>query len=211
MSNRFSILLDGDLTVTERVRGQVAGSRVLAADGGMRHAAGLGVMPELWLGDFDSADAGLQQTFGSVPRQDYPSDKDATDGELAIDEAVRLGAAEIVLVGGLGGQMDHALAHMMLLLKPRVDGLEMMMTSGHEEAWPLRAGSLSLQLEPGTRLSVLPVSDLAGLGIEGVRWPLDNRDVPLGSTLTLSNEAVTGQVTVSLEEGRAIVLVYPRG
>ena len=75
MSNRFSILLDGDLTVTERVRGQVAGSRVLAADGGMRHAAGLGVMPELWLGDFDSADAGLQQAFGSVPRQDYPSDR----------------------------------------------------------------------------------------------------------------------------------------
>jgi thiamine pyrophosphokinase len=56
---------------------------------------------------------------------------------------------------------------------------------------------------------VLPVSDLIGLSITGVRWPLDARDVALGSTLTLSNEASGGEVSVSLARGMGVVLVYP--
>jgi thiamine pyrophosphokinase len=211
MSKRFSILLDGELTVTQRVRDQVAGSRVLAADGGMRHAASLDVTPELWLGDFDSSDSALQAAFAAVARQAHPTDKNATDGELSVDEAERLGATDIVLVGGLGGQMDHAFAHLMLLLKAHARGLKVMMTSGHEEAWPVIEDCLELDLEAGTRVSVLPVSDLIGLSISGVRWPLEERDVVLGSTLTLSNEAVSSPVRIGVAKGMAIVLVYPGG
>jgi thiamine pyrophosphokinase len=76
-----------------------------------------------------------------------------------------------------------------------------MMTSGHEEAWPLIDETVTLKLDQGSRLSVLPVSDLIGLSITGVRWPLDARDVALGSTLTLSNEASGGEVSVSLVTG----------
>ena len=57
----FVILLGGDLVVTERLRQQIAGARILAADGGIRHAAALGVDPELWLGDFDSTPEILRQ------------------------------------------------------------------------------------------------------------------------------------------------------
>lgn len=46
----FTILLNGDLCVTDRLFHQIGNSRVIAADGGMRHAAALNVMPELWLG-----------------------------------------------------------------------------------------------------------------------------------------------------------------
>lgn len=47
---RFTILLGGDVTVTDRLKAAVEGSRVIAADGGMRHAAPLGLTPELWVG-----------------------------------------------------------------------------------------------------------------------------------------------------------------
>jgi thiamine pyrophosphokinase len=109
--------------------------------------------------------------------------------------------AKSLLVGGLGGQMDHAFAHLMLLLRLHGRGLKIMMTSGHEEAWPLIDETVTLKLDRGTRLSVLPVSDLIGLSIAGVRWPLDVSDVALGSTLTLSNEASGGVVSVSLGTG----------
>lgn len=210
MTDRFAILLAGELSVTDRLGQQLDGARMIAADGGMAHAAALGIEPELWIGDFDSSDQSLIAQYQHVPRQTHPPAKDTTDGELAIAEAAARGADEIILVGGLGGQMDHAFAHLMLLLRSHGRGLKIMMTSGHEEAWPLIEETLVLDMPAGTRLSVLPVSDLIGLSITGVRWPLDMRDVPLGSTLTLSNEAAGGRVSVSVQKGMGVVLAYPR-
>ena len=109
----FTILLGGDLAPTPRLMGQIAGTRVIAADSGMAHAAALGVTPELWLGDFDSADPELFDRFTAVERKSYPVDKDMTDGELAIAEAVRLGASSFILAGAFGGpRADHAFLHL---------------------------------------------------------------------------------------------------
>ena len=50
---------------------------------------------------------------------DFPTAKDATDGELALREAVRRGATSITIVGALGGpRMDHLLANVALLAHP---------------------------------------------------------------------------------------------
>lgn len=209
MTQKFTILLAGELTATDRLRHQIGGSRVIAADGGMTHAAALGLVPELWLGDFDSSDEALVARYADVPRQPYPVAKNATDGELAVDEAVRLGATELVLAGGFGGQADHAFAHLMLLLQLKARGIRVMLSSGHEEAWPLLDDSVEIELPPASRLSILPVTDLERISIEGVRWPLTDRDVMLGSTLTLSNEVQTSPARVSVAAGKAIVLAYP--
>ncbi len=209
MTVKFTLLLAGELTVTDRLKAQIAGSRIIAADGGMAHAEALGVLPELWLGDFDSSDEALIMRYADIPRQAHPVAKNATDGELAVDEAVRLGATELLLAGGFGGQADHAFAHMMLLLGLKAHGMPVMLSSGHEEAWPLLDDSIEIDVPPGSRLSILPVTDLDRITIEGVRWPLSDRNVMLGSTLTLSNEVETPPAKVSVVAGKAIVLVYP--
>ena len=206
---RFVILLGGKLTVTSRLRAQVSGARVIAADGGMVHSAVLGVVPELWLGDFDSSDSELTVQYAHIPRRIYPADKDMTDGGLAIADAISKGARELVLVGGLGGQADHALGHAGQILQLARSGFSSFITSGDEEAYPVVPGEISLDLPPASRLSLVPFTDLAGLDLSGVKWPLEQRDVPLGSTLTLSNVA-TGPVRISLRSGYAVALAYPR-
>ena len=202
-------MLGGEVRVTARLRGQVAGSRVIAADSGMAHAAALSVTPELWVGDFDSAGADLQARHPGVARKVFPAAKDATDGALAIREAVSRGATELLLVGGFGGQFDHVMAHALQLLQLAETEVSAVMTSGTEEAYPLLSSLALPGLAAGTRLSVLPLTALQGLTINGVRWPLVARDVDFASTLTLSNE-VAGDVTLSLRAGRALVLVYPQ-
>jgi thiamine pyrophosphokinase len=206
---KFVILLGGDVTPTKRLLRQIEGATVLAADSGIGHAKLLGLSPILWIGDFDSSTAEQQKTYAHIPRQTFDAEKDATDGELAISEALRRGATELVLVGGFGGQFDHTMAHVGFLLSLARRGIQVFMTSGHEEAHALIDDLEFNDIAIGTRLSVVPVSDLKALTIAGVKWPLNRRDVPLGSALTLSN-VVTGPVDIELKFGTALVVFYPR-
>ena len=102
--SRFIILLGGKLVRTPRLDAQAAGARVIAADGGMNHAKTLGITPELWVGDFDSVTKEIEAEFAAVPQKRYPHDKDNTDGELAVAEALARGATSLVLAGAFGGR-----------------------------------------------------------------------------------------------------------
>ena len=102
--SRFVILLGGKLVRTPRLDAQVAGARVIAADAGMEHAKTLGITPELWVGDFDSVTDEIAAEYASVPQDRYPRDKDKTDGELAVAEALKRGATSLVLAGAFGGR-----------------------------------------------------------------------------------------------------------
>lgn len=206
---KFAILLGGELTVTNRLRAQIKGARVIAADSGIAHASSLGEVPELWVGDFDSAGSELVLHYADIPRQTFPSEKDATDGAIAIAAAKLRGASEFVLVGGLGGQADHTLGHFGLTLQLARDGFPTILTSGDEEAHAILPGETELDLADGVRLSIVPFADFFGLDLSGVKWPLVKRNVPLGDTLTMSNVA-TGPVRISLREGYGIAIAYPR-
>lgn len=204
----FVILLGGHLTLTERLEQQLAGARFIAADSGIGHAEALGVMPELWMGDFDSAPEEFPERFNAVEKVIYPKEKDLTDGEIAANRAIRLGARRLILAGAFGGQRsDHGMLHLAaaFALRSRVD--EVLLTSGTEEAVPLVAGEeLHADYPPGTLFSILAWSDLKGLTLKGARWPLESRDVEFGSSLTLSNE-VDDKLSVQYRSGRALLYV----
>jgi thiamine pyrophosphokinase len=206
---KYAILLGGDVRPTHRLRSQLQGARVIAADSGMRHAKALGLVPELWVGDFDSSGPDLADTFRNVPRQEFPAEKDATDGDIAISEAFRRGATEIILVGAFGDQFDHVFAHAAMLLAIAKREIPCFMTSGSEEAHALSWETELRDLPPGTRLSIVPMSDIKGLTITGVQWPLSNRSVPFGSTLTLSN-VITSDVMIHVLVGSGLIVVYPQ-
>ncbi|WP_336287478.1 MULTISPECIES: thiamine diphosphokinase [unclassified Bartonella] len=202
----FTILLNGDVYITDRLRNQIKKSRVIAVDGGMRHAAALGVMPELWLGDFDSSDEALMCKYGDVPREVFSSDKDMTDGALACEKALQNGAEKLILCGAFGGERsDHSLSHMTQALAMAERGISVLLTSGYEEGWPLLPRPFSCDLPDGCLFSIIGFSDLQGLTLSGVQWSLDGESVPFGSSLTLSNR-ICGTFSCHLCSGKAILL-----
>ncbi|MDH4412380.1 MAG: thiamine diphosphokinase [Rhizobium sp.] len=209
-ANSFTLLLGGNLTVTDRLRALTQGSRVIAADSGMRHAIALGLTPELWVGDFDSSDAALIGRFPSVERRTYPASKAVTDGEIAVAEAIARGATRLIFAGALGGERsDHALQHYLNALGLVEDGYEVVLTSGEEEAYPFAEESeLTLELPKGALFSVLGFTTLEGLTIRNARYPLKDFQLPFGSSRTISNIA-EGPIAVSLSRGRAMLLTRP--
>jgi thiamine pyrophosphokinase len=207
--SRFAILLGGGLIRTPRLDAQIAGARVIAADSGIRHAAALGVEPELWVGDFDSVPPVLPAHYSDIPRKTFPSAKDKTDGELTIAEALGLGATSLVLCGAFGGQRaDHEFLHLALAVRLAEAGVEVLLTSGAQEGIPLLPGAAEFDYDDGMLFSILGFSRLFGLSVEGAKWPLDSVEVAFGSSLTISNET-RGRLRISLESGRAVLLAHP--
>jgi len=197
------ILVGGRLVLTRALAALPQPSLVVAADGGARHAQTLRVNVDAWVGDFDSSD-GL---FLSAPREVHPPAKDETDAELAVRFARRHGATRLVFLGAFGGRFDHTVALALGGLRLAGEGLDITLHSGDESGCPLLPGRpLTLNPPPGATLSVLAFSPLQGLNLSGVRWPLRDATVPLGSGWTVSNEAV-GEVRATLEEGQALVTV----
>jgi thiamine pyrophosphokinase len=202
--NPFTILLGGACTVTPRLLAQVKNTRVIAADGGMAHAKMLGLIPELWVGDFDSTSPELEAEYTQMPREQFDVAKAKSDGELAIEAALLRGANALVLVGALGGaRTDHQMMILTNAMALAERGLPVILTSGAEEATCVLPGEMRVDLPAQTVFSVIGLTDLEGLTLSNVRWPLSNYDVPFGSTLTLSNEALGGPVTLSLISGKA--------
>lgn len=210
MNETFTILLGGALTVDDRVRALVAGSRVIAADGGMRHAGALGVQPEVWVGDFDSTDAALVARFPDITRKSFPPAKNLTDGALAVEEALERGARRIVMAGALQGERtDHGLMNLLLAVRLAGDGIEIVLTSGEEEAHPLLAGETVVEMPEGALFSVLGVSDLAGLSIDNAVYPLEDFALPFGAARGVSNKAKGGPVRFGLKNGSGIIILRP--
>lgn len=203
--NTFTILLAGPVTITHRLRAQTRDTRAIAADGGIRHAGALDLTPELWVGDFDSAQPEDADLFAAVEQQSHPSDKNATDGALAVEEARRRGAERLILVGAFGGRTDHTFGLLTQACALAQSGLEVLLTSGSEEGTPLSAIPRTFDYPSGTLFSVLAFTDLDGLTLSGVRWPLDAITMAFGDTLTLSNE-VTDGLRADVQRGTALLV-----
>jgi len=205
----FTILLGGEFSPTPRSIAQIAGSRVIAADAGMRHAAAAGVVPELWVGDFDSTPDTLSTTFSAVQRQKFPDEKDSTDGELAVEAALARGADALILAGAFGGpRVDHAFLHLTLAMTLSERGINVLLTSGAQEGVPLLPGKNHFRYEDGTVFSIIAFSELAGLSVAGAKWPLNSVAIAFGSSRTISNE-VRGNLDIELGGGRAMLIAHP--
>ena len=205
----FAILLGGVLKIDDRVRALVSGARAIAADGGMAHARALEIVPELWVGDFDSTGQALMDEHGETPRLPFAAEKNFPDGELAIEQAIERGAKRLVLVGAFGGERtDHAMMHLLHAIMLADRGFDVVLTSGIEEGAPLLPGRLDIDLPAGSLFSVIGFSALTGLSLKNVKYPLDDADIGFGASRTISNVA-EGKVSFSLKSGRALVVARP--
>ena len=198
------LLAGGTLSVTPRVLELVRGAAVvIAADGGARHAAPLGLNIDLWVGDFDSSD---DLDHLKAPRQTFPTDKDKTDLELALGIAKERGATRALVLGAFGGRFDHALGIALMAARETQTGFRIDLESGEESGWILTpAQPLELPLTAGQTFSVLALGDAQGLSIAGAKWDLERVNLEFGASLGISNEA-RGPVRVLLTTGLALVI-----
>jgi thiamine pyrophosphokinase len=190
---------------------------VVAADRGLVLARALGLSVDVLVGDLDSLDAALlhaAESNGLQVRRARP-DKDESDTELAVIEAVRLGARRITLLGGLGGRrLDHALANVWLLAHPALDGHDIALLDETARVSLIRAPgpdgrAVTRRLDgpAGGTISLLPFGgDAEDVTTHGLRYPLRGERLVVGPARGLSNVRVDRAAAVTVGRGRLLIV-----
>ena len=185
---------------------------LVAVDGGLRHLFELGLKPNLVLGDFDSIseDELARCQMKGVEILRYPSQKDQTDLELAVDLALARGFRDIIIACGLGGRLDHSLGNLALLSRPDMQGAALRFDDGFTKVFLTRA-ELKLACQPGDLVSLLPWhGEARGILTDGLAYPLKQETLLPWQTRGISNVCVGDEFTVSLEVGALLVIHQKR-
>ena len=178
-------------------------------DAGLSHAGGLGVKPDVVVGDFDSCEPGdLEWWKERCEIIQLPREKDDTDTMFAVKLAVERGYCDFVLLGAMGGRFDHALGNISILLY--LNGLGKKAVLIDDYSLMQIAGKEPLLIEDScSYFSVLTVAgNVSGVNIKNAKYPLENARLTPDFQLGISNEVLPGKVAeVSVESGRVLVVV----
>lgn len=180
---------------------------MVLADSGARHALRLGMVPTVLIGDMDSIDPEDRNRLPETTSVTFPTDKDKTDTQLAVEWALARGAGYILIAGGIGSRLDHSLANAHLLGLIHRAGATGAVTDGRQSLH-LLVDEMALEAPQGYTLSVLPLTaSCRGLVVQGLRWELTGFDLEMGDTRTVSNEFTERPARLTLSSGKALVVV----
>ena len=188
-----------------------AGATVVAADGGVERAAALGLDVDLVVGDLDSASATAVRTaeLAGARVVRHPVAKDATDLELALDEAAALAARRMLVVASGEGRLDHLLASLLLLGSERYTRLELDALVGEALVHVVRS-ERRLRGTIGELLTLLPLGGSAeGVTTQGLEYPLAGETLTAGSSRGVSNVFTSTEARIALEAG-VLLAVRPQ-
>ncbi|NUS73237.1 MAG: thiamine diphosphokinase [Corynebacteriales bacterium] len=176
---------------------------VIAADQGISHALALGLRIDEAVGDFDSvdpADLALAKARGAKVEQ-FSSEKNASDLELALYAAVAKSPDRIVVIAGSGGRLDHELVNFLLLAHPDFAKVPITALVGGAAVGVIRHRAV-LVGQAGQFVSLIPMGgDAHGVSTEGLRYVLLDEPLRYGHTRGLSNELTSDRAFVEVRQG----------
>ena len=180
-----------------------SGDYYIVCDSGLKHISALGILPDLIIGDFDSAEK--PQT--DIETIALPREKDDTDSFFAAKEAVKRGFCDFLLIGVIGKRIDHSIGNISFLLY-----LESLQKSARiaddysvMEIISRKGEVASSECEYFSLLAI--DGDANGVNIKNAKFPLENAKITAGYQYGISNEAENGKTAeISIENGRLLLV-----
>lgn len=177
----------------------------IAADSGYENAVTLGERVDLLLGDFDSLKT--SEFPRDVEQIRVPAEKDFTDTQLAVDTALKKGADEICIVGGLDGRLDHTLSNLAILEDLSAKRIHATITNGYNRVRYIESTSTLIPKSGYRYLSLLCLSQKAkGVSVEGCKYPLKNATLTRTFQYAVSNEVDGNCALISVRKGGIYII-----
>ncbi|MCI7454731.1 MAG: thiamine diphosphokinase [Spirochaetales bacterium] len=203
IKKRAVIVGGGEISLYERVRSFFCDSDYFVfCDGGLHHKEGLGVEPDLIIGDFDS-----------YPRKEYgvetivlPEEKDDTDSLSGVKAAMERGFEDFLLVGMTGRRMDHTLCNIYLLDYIERNGGKALLVDDWSEMEIVEKEEV---LVPDTYAYFSLIAwkgKCQGVYIDNALYPLCDALIESHYQYGISNEPLEGGSKIRVEKGSALLI-----
>lgn len=201
---RCVIVGGADIGRYERIRARLREDDFyICCDSGLKHRERLGITPDLIVGDFDSH---------ANPRLDIetivlPREKDDTDTVFAVKEALKRGFQDFLLIGVVGGRLDHTLGNVSLLLMLDARGIRAAALDDWSEMEVVSGKTVRIE-DRYPYFSLLNISGTArGITIRNAKFPLSHAEITCEYQYGISNEVLPGMAAeVSVETGRLLLV-----
>ena len=194
----FTAICEGDLSKAYISR---ENDFVLCADAGYALAKEAGAEPDAVIGDFDSADAPEHK---NVIR--HPVMKDDTDTMLCIKYGLEMGYRNFLIVGGLGGRLDHTLANLQSLAYLAKRNAVAMLSDGKVNCAMISGGSSIRIPRTNGKLSCFAFGGVCeGVYIRGAKYELENGKIAPDFPIGMGNDFKDDCALIGLEKGNLLV------
>lgn len=185
--------------------------RVIAVDGGLKAAKELGLVPDVIVGDFDSVDPAVLAFFRKLEHivwEVHQPEKDDTDTELALKRAAAMGAGEIVILGATGGRLDHMIGNIQLLYPCLQKGIRASIVDPQNRLYLIDGEKIfNKKTVWGNYISFLPFTEcVSKITLKGFKYPLENKDISVGTSLCISNELAEEEGIITFSDGVLIAV-----
>ncbi len=183
---------------------------IIAVDKGLSFLDACGRMPDLIMGDFDSVDKDILHDYmGKNCRvKRFSSEKDATDTQLAVEEAIALGAAAITIIGGTGNRLDHTLSNIYILGLALRHNISCRLIDAHnviqliDKTTYIQKNNIS-----GNYISLLPYTEsVENITLKGFRYPLQEYTLHKDTSIGISNELTEDSGMIAFTKGILIMI-----
>jgi len=175
---------------------------IICADSGYTHAIKMGLSPGIVVGDFDS----VGEVPDNVACLRYPSRKDLTDTEIAVEYARSKGFRDFLLIAATGSRIDHSLSNILLLRNIMECGEQAIIIDEHNKVM-ITDSQLKLYEPPGSIVSLIPLSDCRGVTTEKLEYPLNDAELLTGRGHGVSNIMTEDNASVTVNEGVLLVII----
>ncbi len=206
---QITIVTNGEIKNTNFLQSIIADSDyIICADGAIEYLMDLNIYPDLLVGDFDSINEETLEWVrkNNITAQRFPTNKDMTDTELAVEFALKQKPDKILITGALGSRGDHSLSNLMLLYKTHKLGVSAAVIDEINYI-TITSDVLKMKCQIGQTISIIPIGgDAKGVTLEGLEYPLNNYNIKMGSSLGISNRSISKEVVISVRDGILLVV-----
>ncbi|MFD1204105.1 thiamine diphosphokinase [Sporosarcina contaminans] len=184
----------------------------IGADRGALHLLNQSIIPHEAVGDFDSVSEEELRIINIAVNQmsAYQAEKDETDTELAIKQAITYEPDEIILTGVSAGRFDHmqSALHLMYRMQSTHGRIRFRIINRFNELSFLFPGVHRIKKKVQfPYISFFPFGeDVTNLTLTGFKYETVNALMKNGATMFTSNEPIAEVCTISFRKGICLMV-----